>query len=287
MPKKLVLLNSPTFNSGSFFTSLEDKYRVARYVHTLEHIKKDGRSEKRGRKPKPKIYFSHETELAIMLYNSVDDCDLKNKIYDEQIRYSFEKLAENIINTFSFDYIHENYMDIKAEVISHLLLNINKYDQAKGKAFSYFSVTAKNFLILWNREAHARYKDTRSIHQIQGEDSNNTTYDIVDTTHDDQLKNDDVSEFIYLMVEYFDSHIPLIFKKKRDIEIAYAINELFRNVDKMEFFNKKALYLLIREMTGHKTQYITKVSNIMQGMYDGIKHEYYASGKIETDTIFF
>ena len=53
------------------------------------------------RKPKNKIYFTQDTENAIIEYNKCDDPIKRNKIYQEEIQYPFEKLAENILNTFT------------------------------------------------------------------------------------------------------------------------------------------------------------------------------------------
>ena len=54
------------------------------------------------RKAKQKMYFTMDTEAAIIEYNKSDDFKLRNKIYEESIKYPFEKLAENILNTFKF-----------------------------------------------------------------------------------------------------------------------------------------------------------------------------------------
>ena len=99
-----------------------------------------------------KVYFDMDVQDAIVRYNDLDpdkDQAKRNKIYAEEIHYAFDKLCENIINTFKFTYFDDVYADVKTEVVSFLVLNIHKYDHTKGsKAFSYFSVVAKNYLIL-------------------------------------------------------------------------------------------------------------------------------------------
>jgi hypothetical protein len=77
-------------------------------------------------------------------------------------------------------------------------------------------------------------------------------------------EGDDFKEFVKLMLEYWDVNIDKFFKKKRDIDIANAVLQLFRRVEYIENFNKKALYMMIREMTDSKTTYITKVVNKMK-----------------------
>jgi len=52
----------------------------------------------RKRKPKTKnVYFTEETENAILQYRSAKTYEEKNKLYNQSIHYAFYKLAENIL----------------------------------------------------------------------------------------------------------------------------------------------------------------------------------------------
>lgn len=283
MRKKIVVLNDNSFDSGSLFRNKEVIAQLTadekKEAFTLEQQPK-----KRGRKKHSKMYFTQDTENAIVEYNKEDDVDMRHRIYETRIKYSFEKLAENVINTFKFSYINDQYSDIKTEVVSKLFIEMDKYDQSKGKAFSYFSIIAKNHLIISNNEAYKELKVTKSIYA--DDDKDGVEYDIMDDSYSSGIKNTETSEFIRLLVEYWETNVTLVFKKERDIEIAYAVLELLRNVNSLEFFNKKALYLLIREMTGHKTQYITRVINKMIIYYSGIKNKYLTSGNIGVEPFF-
>ena len=106
------------------------------------------------KKAKRKVYFGKEVQDAIIRYNALDNVTQqaeRNKIYGGEIHKAFDKLAENIINTFKFTYFDYGFEDIKHETVAFMVMNIHKYDHTKGsKAFSYFSVVAKNYLILHN-----------------------------------------------------------------------------------------------------------------------------------------
>ena len=116
------------------------------------------------KKKNKKVYFDMDVQDAIVRYNSTDDPVERNKIYQEEIHYAFDKLCENIINTFKFEYFDDVYIDVKQEVLSFLVINIHKYDHTKGsKAFSYFSVVAKNYLILHNNANYKRYCITTGV----------------------------------------------------------------------------------------------------------------------------
>ena len=226
--------------------------------------------KKRGRpKSKKKLYFGPEVQDAIVRYNTnPDNHALRNKIYQEEIHKAFDKLAENIINTFKFTYFDVPFADIKHEVVAFMVMNIHKYDHTKGsKAFSYFSIVAKNYLILHN---NANYKKLKK------------QYDISVLDYERQKYNDDseyINDLTEEVIKYFDKNIPTIFKKKRDINIAYSIIEIIKRREEIENFNKKALYILIREMADVNTSKITSVVNVFKKHYKIILNEFYDGRK--------
>lgn len=212
---------------------------------------------------KSKVYFTKDTEEAIIEYNNSVDLEEREKIYRARIEYPLDKLAENVINRFKFPYINQSFDDTKRQVISFLITNLHKYTQGKGKAFSYFSVIAKNYLILHNNNGWREEK--RSISLSDTMDTIVPIEEVVEMEAPNELEHEDIREFVQLFVAYWEQHVTRHFKKKRDIEIVNAIIELFRKVNGIENFNKKALYLMIREMTNCKTNYVTKVVQKMRG----------------------
>ena len=88
-------------------------------------------------------------------------------------------------------------------------------------------------------------------------------------------------------LKYWDKNLTKVFIKRRDIQIADSILELFRRSEYVENFNKKHLYLLIREMTDCKTHYITKVVNVMKTHQKRMLNEYLEHGNIEDKEEYF
>jgi hypothetical protein len=213
-----------------------------------------------GRKRTKKLYFTQETEDAIVAFNKSNNQTDRNKLYDVYIRYAFDKLVENLIHTFKFYYFDVPYVDVKAEVVAFLNEKIHKFQEGKGKAFSYFSIVAKNYLIVQNNKNYHKFKSHRDVTAI--DKNRNVINEVLK-----QEQRDIKSEFIDLYVEYWDRNLDKLFNKNRDIQIADAVVDLFRERHNIENFNKKALYILIRERTGVKTQYITKVVSSMKKKY--------------------
>ena len=230
--------------------------------------------KKRGRpKSKKKLYFGPEVQDAIIRYNSnPDNHSLSNKIYSEEIHKALDKLCENIINTFKFEYFDDVYLDVKHEVLAFLVMNLHKYDHTKGsKAFSYFSIVAKNYLILHNNANYKKYCSHVNADVLKHKRLNE---------HD---KGDFYIEFTEEIVRYFEHNIPKLFRNKKDIDVAFAIIELIKQRDEIENFNKKALYVLIREMTNIETSYITKVVNVFKKEYRYLVNEFDSKGSIKKD----
>lgn len=236
--------------------------------------------------PTNKIYFSADTELAIIQYNKSTDQFERDLIFRKRIHPALDKLAENIINRFKFPYIEESFDNIKNQVVSFLVLNLHKFTEDKGKAFSYFSVVAKNYLILHNNNAYRDGLRSAYFTDTTGEDSF-LLEEVLSTSPETEALQSDARDFINLLVQYWDFNLTKIFKKKKDIDIANAVVELLRRANSIENFNKKSLYLLIREMTNHKTVHITKVINKMKVHVLRQMQEYRKTGHLSDPAIHF
>ena len=226
------------------------------------------------RKPKSKIYFGAPAQEAIIEYNKCKDPVKRSKIYEERIKYPFEKLAENVINTFKFSYFDVPKSDIQTEVVSTMVEKMHMFQEGKGRAFSYFTIIAKNHLILKNNGNYKRWKQNALLSEMP------ETWDPENNFYETE-ENDEFKDFKELMLVYWDKNLNKVFNKKRDIQIADAVLELFRRSDYIENFNKKHLYLLIREMTDCKTHYITKVVNIMKEHQKKMLNDYLERGQFD------
>jgi len=230
-------------------------------------------------KPKKKAkkknyYFDQGTEDAIILYNKSTDFNERNKIYNKGIRAAFDKLAENIIHTFKFYYFDSNSIEVKNEVVAFLVMNIHKYKEGKGKAFSYFSIVAKNYLILNNNKnykmgkIHSEMKVLDYKRNLMGENT------ISETSEKSVLFVDELHRF-------WDTNLTNIFRRDKDIRVADGVLHIFRIKENIENFNKKALYILIREMTGSNTQHITRIINVMKKYNKRLLFEFDKHGMVD------
>jgi len=220
------------------------------------------------KKPKKKgvQYFTQDTEDAIVLYNNTTDFEVRSRIYRDRIHYAFFKLTENIIHTFKFYYTEvDNIEDLQHEVIEFLLQKIHRFDPSKGaKAYSYFGTIAKRYLINSNNKNYKKRVDKAPIDILESDEKHSYVID-------DIPSNTKLEIFMDKYVEYCIKNIYTLFPKENDAKVADAVLELFRKRDNIDVFNKKALYIYIREIIDVKTPKITKISD---KLYDVFKEHY-------------
>ena len=214
------------------------------------------------KKKKSNNYFTKDTELAIIKYNETEDPVEKNKIYEAEIHHALFKLTQNLIHTFKFYYTEEsNLEDLQHEVITFLLTKLHKFDATNGaKAYSYFGTIAKRYLIASNQKNYKKRLELVSLDDLhlEQEDRQYAYGEPLDTEENTPEKlllqqEDDLTKFMNEYIEYCSDNIYELFPKIEHAKVADAILELFRKREDIVLFNKKALYIYIREMTDVKT----------------------------------
>lgn len=216
----------------------------------------------RGKKGKSRNYFTQDTEDAIVRYNNTDDSQLKSKIYEREIHYAFFKLTENIIHTFKFYHTEvDNLEHLQHEIITFLLSKIHLFDPSRGaKAYSYFGTIVKRYLILQNTKNYKKKIQKTEVTEID-------KYDKFSYSIGDENVKSDLDKYMDLFVDHVSENIFELFPKKNDAQIADAILELFRKREVLDVFNKKALYIYIREMVDVKTPKITQIANRLHDIF--------------------
>lgn len=248
---------------------IEDIFKVEEAEPTLT---KDGKVRKR--RPKKSIdYFTLDTQAAILEYRLETSQAKRNKIFNERIYYAFYKLAENIIHTFKFYYTEvDNIDELKHEVIAFLLEKLHLYDDSKGKAYSYFGTIAKRYLIVYNNNNYKRLKGKAPVGDVD-EDKTITNELLLN-------QKDDLEEvnFIDLYIKKIDDELLEIFPKAQEARVGDAILELFKRRENIDIFNKKALFIYIKEITDAPTPTITKVIKTLKEIYRVMLNKYLERG---------
>lgn len=220
--------------------------------------------------PKPKknrSYFTKITDLAISAYNKSEDSTSREKIYRRFIYPAFMKLTENIINKVKPDYIDSTFQDLQTDLVTYLTARLDKFNPNAGKAYSYYTRTSFNYLIAENQKGYAKVKsDTLEINIDEQRN-------VITEIHNDEMR-ETLREFMDAYIEYCYDNLNYIFSNSIDIHVADSVLHIFETREDIDNFNKKALYILIRERTGLETTNITRVIKTLKLIYENKFLEY-------------
>ena len=213
------------------------------------------------RKKKSNVYFTKITDIAISAYNKSDNVVTREKIYRRFIYPAFLKMAENSINKVKPTYIDSTFVDLQTDLVTYLTERLNKFNPLHGKAYSYYTRTSFNYLIAENQKAYSKLKS--DMQEIDVDEQRNIMTEI----HNDEMQ-ETLHHFMNAYVEYCYDNLNYIFNNPTDIHVADSVLHIFETRENIEDFNKKALYIFIRERTGLETTNITRVIKVLKQIYE-------------------
>lgn len=197
-----------------------------------------------------KLYFHAGTHDAIVRFQGEKDDKSRETIYVHEILPAFDKLVENLIFIQGFNISHGNFDDLKSDCVTFLFETLKKFDASRGtKAFSYFNVVAKNWLIVKNRQRAKSAKrmcsidDKDAINEIELLDLENYS---VDQNQDANLIKEGTNMSIFMLLEDIRSDMLC----ENEIKCIEAIKKIFNEIDDVEILNKRAIFVYVRDITG-------------------------------------
>jgi len=220
------------------------------------------------RSSKKNHYFTKETEQAIIDYCATDNLNIRTQLYIEHIQPAFNELVTKIVYTYKFTSL-ENIDVLKEDCKVWLTTILGKFDPSQGtKAFSYFSVVTKNW---FTHKAKQQTKKNRR--EIEYDSMIREIEAVSSDDNEDLFDEQEEREFwTFLLVEIKSWENPNL--KPNEQKVLDAILTLMNNVDQIEIFNKKAIYLYMREITGLNTKQIVSCLNKMREKYRTFKSKW-------------
>ena len=211
------------------------------------------------RKRTKRKYFTKVHEDAIVQYCLSKDRYEKEMLYAKLIHPAFDELVDKIVYTYKFTTL-PNVDSLREECKAWLVTILDKYDPSKGsKAFSYFSVVTKNWFIHKVKKNTKRLKTENSLDQRQISDD----VLVSDNPYEsDREKTEFINHFRGNLDEWHEAA-----DKENELKVINAIKVLFEHSDDIEIFNKKAIYLYIREITGLNTKQVVSSLNRIRVRY--------------------
>ncbi len=259
-------------------------------VKKVEKTKKESILKEKVAKPvKEDQYFSKDTQQKLEEYKLADTNEERWDIYLKDIKPAFEMLVDKLVSVYGFKSFDDEMDIMKSDCVFFLWETIQKWDGSKGKkAFSYFNVVAKNWLIARSRKNYQQFKRTVVIDdgntnytpntQPKEERSSQKKYPKInlstymvdeDSNPETQMIAAERQQQIYDTIDYMCRTITDN-REKRCIE---AIKVVFENIDNLDFLNKRAVLVYLREISGLNNAELSSALSSIRKVYKQINKD--------------
>ncbi len=195
----------------------------------------------------------------------------KSKLYKEEIEPAFDKLVENLIFIHNFLSLHDSYEDLKSDCVTFLYQAIPKFKTEKGyKAFSYFNIIAKHFLIIRGKQRANKIKknvcfddpDSMGVAEYEAF----VEYCTVPSPDVEMISKELNKEIGELLEE-----IRKRLKNDSENKTIDSIIYIFKHIDEIDLLNKRAVFFYIREMTGLSAKQLTTNMAVIKRHYKDLR----------------
>lgn len=239
-----------------------------------------------ARKRNPKnVYFGPDQEQAIKDYIKADSTKLRHKYYNTIIHPAFTQLAVSILSRYgmNFGFFNAGYdfEDLVSMGVTFMYdrLETNKFNPSiisvngqPVRAFSFFGTVVKRYYIKLSMDSQKSVK--RNI-DIDNEDVliNFSNHDnLVHTPQYDLHNNDD----LYVQIsQWIGTHYESLgIKTVSEVKIMKSFLDLLGSAELIDNFNKKALYIYLREMSNEPTLKISSTMKKIHPAYHALRQNY-------------
>lgn len=182
-----------------------------------------------GRKKKTNgVYFTEETQDAVIKYPTLDNQREKDLLYANHIHIPLCKIAEVWYHKIDMPYVDGEPLDIQMDCVIFMSQQLAKFKNDKGKAFSYFSIIARNYYILQNEKAykHKKRMQTESIDE---------EFEIIDDSYLLDERNEFYQRLYPEFIQWLKDNFDKLFRVAKQKHLGLALIDMLENdIDSIE-----------------------------------------------------
>lgn len=217
-------------------------------------------------------YFDREVDEWIVKFKDSNDPKEKEFIFHRKIMPAFLKLIDNQLQIYKFYKIDDRDL-LRCECLSHCYEVLPKFDPNKGaKGFSYFNVVVRNFFTNRARDKQKKLKQQSESTSIDNDIVKNDPSVVLQSHETAHMQREFWRELILDMGKW--SHL---LKKDHEKAVLNAIIFLFQHPDLVSIFNKKAVHLYIKEITGLTAKQVHHNINKLKDLYLEFREDFQTS----------
>ena len=198
---------------------------------------------------------------------SHQDFETRNKIFVEKIKPAFETMINYHFSRLP-DYMSKNE-ELKQDALTDLFEKIDKFNETKhDRGFPYFNIIARNFFIQEKKRQDRERLTSENVYSLS--DLAASEEPLVDDIETEIQEQEFFEELKKNLVEWKD-----FFKKDQEKKFVDALCVIFDNADNLEYHNKKAVYVYLRELTGMNSKQIAANISKIKKKFDSFKKKWH------------
>ncbi len=222
------------------------------------------------------MYFGQQTQDKIKQYILQKDERIKQKIYQQDIHPSFKRIAQAIVFKYKIQQRLQNSKVMQLQCISDMAQKIKDFDYQRGKAFSFFTTLARNFVLTQLDKGIRHNYKFKSINQINsdGQQMNLLQQCSLSTWEYQEEKEKNkiiIQNTIKKLIGHIQRQVIPSFKKQQQVQIAYGVIQLMKDASFLQNLNKKAIMLYLTQMTNSNSDSINTVLKKISKHYFKLK----------------
>jgi hypothetical protein len=190
------------------------------------------------------------------------------------IQPAFDEMVDKIVYTYKFNHL-PNIDLLREDCKIWLTTILDKYDPSKNKkAFSYFTVVTKHWFIHKIKKNAKAAKVECQYEEHQGEVERKLP--TVHNPYEDMRESKEFWDSLWAEIDVWEERMQV---KENDKKVFEAVKIVLQSKDEIEIFNKKAIYLYLREITKLNTKQVVNSLTKLRKWYVEFKKKW-DEGKI-------
>jgi hypothetical protein len=227
-------------------------------------------------------YFDEETQKNIENFQATNNKSQQETLYVKNIFPAFQELVENLICIYKFQGLYTTHDELKNDCIMFLYESLHKFDGSRGtKAFSYFNVVAKRWLITRSRKRlnnslkmvsldaidHFGRQEYDKVNDLSGGVAAHLDFTV--PSQDDQIIT--IERSLHTMNILY--QMRNLLTSENDIKCLDSIITLFEKREDLPLLNKRAIFTYIRELSGLTPKQLTMSISSIKKNFVSMKNE--------------
>ena len=216
------------------------------------------------------LYFDSETQRSIEMFQLATENEIRHQLYLTKIMPAFDKLVESLIFIYGFASPNEPIEHLKNDCVTFLYESLHKFDATRGtKAFSYFNVVARNWLVIYSKNRQKKVKRFVSIEDLKESKSAEAEMyrnaQIGDTPEDQMIALNHRNQILELM-----KRIKRLLNQPHEQSCIDAIITVFEQIDDLDFLNKRAVFVYVKNISNLDQKQLGSAMSVIRKHYRSI-----------------